>query len=152
MFLLAAARVLAPWAQGAKKGHFGHFGPFWPGPTEEVTQNGVILGHFDPFLAQNGPFWPILGHFGPYGQNDPILGYFLCRYWPKMAQNGHFGPFWAILGHFGPKWPKMTPFWVTSSVGTGPDWPKGPKWPKMAQNGPFWPSGPQGPKSHSGDH
>ena len=61
----------------------------------------------------------------------------LTPFWPKMAL---FGLFWAILAHMA----KMTPFWVTSSVGTGPKWPKmailghfGPFWAILGQNDPI---------------
>ena len=69
-------------------------GPRGPNPTLETIKGG-----------QNGPkwpFWAILGHFGPFwakmAQNDPILGYFLCRYWPRLAKRAKMAqndPFWA---------------------------------------------------------
>ena len=112
-----------------------------------LLARGAQKGHF-------GPFWAILGPLSTYGKNTPILGYFLCRYWPRMdpkiTQNdpflGDFGPFW---GHFGPN----TPYSICLILGVlGPSWPGVLKRAQNGQNGPFWPPGPEGPKSHILDH
>ena len=120
-----------------------------------------------------GPFWAILGHFGPFwapgAQNDPILGYFLCRYWPrlakraKMAQNGPKWPFLALWAP-GAQIPLWRPLKVAKMAQNGPKWPKmaqnghfGPFWAILGHFGPFWPPlmvsrvgfgplGPRGPK------
>ena len=110
--------------------------PFWP-----YGQKGSKRG---PKMGQNGPFWAILGHFGP-----------ISALWEaKMAQNGHFGHFGQngqkcqkgvqkrpILTIFGPGGAKMAK--MAKKAQNGPFWPFPAKWPKMALFGPFgtpfWP-------------
>ena len=62
---------------------------------------GAVFGHFEPFWALLGLFWPFLASGpGPHivGVNwrlDPLLG-------PFLVILSHFWPFWAF---FGPFWP-----------------------------------------------
>ena len=107
-----------------------------------------------------GPFWAILGSWGPLGA---LLGWLygvLRGFGPYLGPFGHLGtPKRAILGHFGLPggqiWPPgahIPPLnqrkWGPSGRGA----PGGPKGPKRAILGHFGPFGHFGPYGQKGSH
>ena len=90
--VVAGLAVLAlVLVQAPKRVKKGHIGPYWSqyGYHSPIAPIWPKMGYFGAILAQNGPFWAILGLLG-YGTQ-------LGPYWPKMAL---FDPF---LGVYGPK-------------------------------------------------
>ena len=106
-------------------------------------------------MAQNGPFWPVLGHI-----------------WPYRSPRGQKGPFSALFGHLGHLGPQGAPnqpnrpLDMTQMALLAPNGPfgqyalqrpktakYGPKWPFLAHFGPLFgpllaPLGPYGPLGH----
>ena len=89
---------------------------FWNGPKWYKT-------------AQNGLFWAVLYHLGPFQNISDHFGFLWFSsdcFASFQSVSDHFGPFWTVLGHVKPFHAISDHFKLT--LGLGPIWAKGSFW------------------------